>query len=872
MTFALYDTDNDRNTCIKRGEGYMTFPFENNTNAAVKKLAAQRLRADRGKNIFVILAVVLTTSLFAALFAVAGGFLDQNKQVMQRYHGTAHGNIKFLTKEQYDLLAACDTPESVYYTRVVGMAVNEELAKLSTEVRFAQDGSAGSMLCYPSVGVMPREADEIAASTLVLEALGLPCELGTTVPLHISVDGILYEKDFRLCGFWEGYVRAGAQMVWVSEAYADEIAPAAHESVYATGIYGGIFCADIYFPSEWNVEAQMNDLLVELGEQSGVWELPVKANPACGMGLSDGEIDITFILAAVMLLSIIVFVGYLIIYNMFSISVAQDVQFFGLLRTIGAGGRQIKSIVRKQALRLALIGLPFGLIAGYLVGLVLLPYVLTEINIDATGIYRINPLVLTGAVVFSMLTVYISSLRPCRYAARISAVEAVRYVGNDNNVTIKSKRSRRTTPYTMAIGNLRRGRRKAFLVIVSLSLGMILLNTTYTAVTGFDLETYINMYAVADFCVSDYTILNAGRPGIQNLNGISAELMQEIESRPGLEDSVYIYARSITQQIPDEVIERVLQQRMSDQIVRSMEDSVNTLVQYRTTGAIAYGIDDLALDLVTVTKGGVDKELWESGKGVIIDDFYYHGTGPESDSPLYQVGDDIILTDLNGVGHTYQVMAAGSIEGDASTHYLLDLGLTVILPLKSYREIYGETQPMTAVFNVADAQREAAEEWLEDYSVNMEKNLDYISYRTYEEEFQESKATYTMIGNVLGAILALMGLLNFINVTVTSMLARQKEMAVLGAAGMTQKQMKRMLAWEGIAYIGLAVFITAAFGTGIGYFICDRLIGNLWAFRYHFTLLPVLLILPFMSAAAVLVPLAFYRKMNRKSIVERLRT
>ena len=53
---------------MKRGEGYMTFPFENNTNAAVKKLAAQRLRADRGKNIFVILAVVLTTSLFAALF------------------------------------------------------------------------------------------------------------------------------------------------------------------------------------------------------------------------------------------------------------------------------------------------------------------------------------------------------------------------------------------------------------------------------------------------------------------------------------------------------------------------------------------------------------------------------------------------------------------------------------------------------------------------------------------------------------------------------------------------------------------------------------------------------------------------------------
>ncbi|MDE6388315.1 MAG: ABC transporter permease [Lachnospiraceae bacterium] len=851
----------------------MTFPFENNTNAAVKKLAAQRIRANKGKNVFVILAVILTTILFSALFAVAGGFLDQNKQVLQKYYGTAHGSIKFLTKEQYDMLASCDKPEAVYYTRVVGMAVNEELAKLSTEVRYAQDGSARSFQCYPSVGAMPQEADEIATSTLVLKALGLPCELGTTVHLSISVDEVLYEKDFRLCGFWEGYERAGAQMVWVSESYADDIAPAAHRNVYDTGNYGGIFCADIYFASEWNAETQMNELLVELGEESGIYELPIKANPSCGLGLSDGEIDITFILAAAVLLGIIVFVGYLIIYNMFSISVAQDVQFFGLLRTIGASGRQIKGIVRKQAFRLAFIGLPFGLTAGYLIGLLLLPYALTEVTINATGVYRSNPLVLIGAVLFSLLTVYISSLKPCRYASRISAIEAVRFTETDNGVRIETKKSRKTTPFTMAIGNLRRNRRKAILVIVSMSLGMILLNTAYTAVTGFDLETYINMCAVADFCVSDYTVLNkAGTPGEENLNGISDEFIQEIEHRPGLEDSAYVYARRIEQQVPEEVIGRILEGKTSRTVVRSMEDSENLLAQYHSTGAIAYGIDASALNLVTITKGEVDEELWESGEGVIVDDFYYHGMESEGDSPLYRIGDEICIIDEDGVSHTYHVMAVGGIESDASTHFLIDLGLCIILPMKSYREVYGETQPMTAVFNVEDEYREAAEEWMEDYSKNVEKNLDYISYRTYEKEFQESKVTYTIIGSVLGAILALIGLLNFINVTITSILARQKEMAVLGAVGMTQKQMKQMLAWEGIAYIGAAVSITATIGTGIGYFICEMMVGNMWAFCYHFTLLPVILCLPFMLAVSILVPLGFYRNMNRKSIVERLRT
>ena len=217
-------------------------------------------------------------------------------------------------------------------------------------------------------------------------------------------------------------------------------------------------------------------------------------------------------------------------------------------------------------------------------------------------------------------------------------------------------------------------------------------------------------------------------------------------------------------------------------------------------------------------------------------------------------------------------MAIGTIEGDAGAHFSLDLGLDIILPVKSYREVYGETQPMTAVYNVADEYREAAENWIEDYNNNVEKNLDYISYRTYEKEFRESKAAYAVIGSVLGGILALIGLLNFINVTVTSILARQKEMAVLGAAGMAQRQMKRMLAWEGIAYIGLAVLVTATLGTGVVWFICEEMVGNMWAFRYHFTMLPVVLSLPFMLAVAVVIPLGFYRQMSRKSIVERLRT
>ena len=56
-------------------------------------------------------------------------------------------------------------------------------------------------------------------------------------------------------------------------------------------------------------------------------------------------------------LLLVIFTGYLIIYNIFQISVAGDIRFYGLLKTIGTTPRQLKRIIRQQALLLCLIGM-----------------------------------------------------------------------------------------------------------------------------------------------------------------------------------------------------------------------------------------------------------------------------------------------------------------------------------------------------------------------------------------------------------------------------------------------------------------------------------------------------------------------------------
>ncbi|MFR9251992.1 MAG: ABC transporter permease [Oscillospiraceae bacterium] len=154
-----------------------------------------------------------------------------------------------------------------------------------------------------------------------------------------------------------------------------------------------------------------------------------------------------------------IFTGYLIIYNIFQISVAGDIRFYGLLKTIGTTPRQLKRIIRQQALLLCLIGIPAGLLLGYGIGAVLVPVVLRSTQLDA-GITTIStsPVIFVGSVLFALLTVLLSCSKPGKMAARVSPVEATKYT--DAMQTKKKQRSTRGAKlHQMAFANLGRNKK-----------------------------------------------------------------------------------------------------------------------------------------------------------------------------------------------------------------------------------------------------------------------------------------------------------------------------------------------------------------------------------------------------------------------------
>ena len=174
------------------------------------------------------------------------------------------------------------------------------------------------------------------------------------------------------------------------------------------------------------------------------------------------------------------------------------------------------------------------------------------------------------------------------------------------------------------------------------------------------------------------------------------------------------------------------------------------------------------------------------------------------------------------------------------------------------------------VYDVEKSRRQEAEKITAQLAEGSDKV--YISFETLKAEYEQSKRAYSLIGGFMSLILGAIGILNFTNIAVTGLLTRQKELAMLSAIGMGGRQMKKMLVWESMAYILSAAVLTATAGNPLGWLICQIPdIQNRWAFVDHFTVIPVVLCLPVLRIITSLVPLLFYRKAGRQSVVERLR-
>ena len=474
----------------------------------IRRLSFKSLWASRKRNIIAICAIALTTLMFTSLFTI---MLSVNSSYetynFRQAGGYSDGSFKDLSREQTDKIAAHKGIKASGERIVCGFSSSDVFGKVAAEVSYMDKNCTKWSYATPTTGKEPQKENEIAMDTTALRLLGVEPKLGTNVTITYQAGngtdtGIPQTDSFILVGYWEYDDLMPVHYINVSKAYVDKI----NEKCIAAGDEALDIDLNVMLPSKLNIREQMEKIDTDLGYDWNTRDQENSARIGVNWGLTassvSSDIDFSLVAAILAFFLLIIFTGYLIIYNIFQISVTGDIRFYGLLKTIGTTPRQLRHIITQEALFLCIIGIPVGLLLGYGIGAVLTPIALETTSIIGTkAAISSSPLIFIGSAVFAIITVFLSCRKPGKMAAKVSPVEAAKYT---EGITGKKKKrhSRGAKVYQMAFANLGRNKKKTILVVVSLTLSVTLLNVLFSLVNGFDMDKYVDRSTCADFIVS----------------------------------------------------------------------------------------------------------------------------------------------------------------------------------------------------------------------------------------------------------------------------------------------------------------------------------------------------------------------------------
>ena len=867
--------------------------------AVIRRLSLKTLWASRKRNLIAVAAIALTALLFTSLFTIALS-INESQQVytFRQLGGFLHGTFKDVTAEQAAAIAAHPKVKETGLRTVIGFLSTGSFGKTPAEISCMDDNCAAWSYALPTTGRMPRDGKEIVMDLTALDLLGVEPELGAHIQLTWTVsdknDSYFEKTDtFTLVGWWAYDNICPVHYINVSEAYAEELQTQVPEPLRAD--------LNVMMVSSLDIRGQMEQVNTDLGftwdQPGGENNVDIGVNWAYTSSRLSSGVDWQTVAAIAALIALVVFTGYLVIYNIFQISVSGDIRFYGLLKTIGVTPRQLKRIIRWQALTLCAAGIPLGLVLGYGTGALLAPLVMANLNVKDSVAISASPVIFLLAAVFALVTVLLSCARPGRLAAKVSPVEAVRYTENSTGKR-KYKRTVGARVWQMALANLSRNRTKTFLVVLSLALSVVLLNVLIQFVGGFDMETYLGKQTCADFIVSSSDYFRFRKSG----EYLSQAVLQEIQS--SVTESLSGCGYTIGEPRPQVWMEEAAWRKQMERFVTGEEQDAYLSEQPRREGLVAdraliEGLDLPLLEKLRLVEGDLTPLSSPEGNAIALavatDDY-----GNVEDLSAYPaIGESLTISYITEAycidirtgekctastpdeylrysivesrDVTYTVCAYVVVPHSMSYRYGTT-GYELVLWVEALARDSGQTPfPLFYLFDTPDAQSEAQAEAYLARRTEDDSQLMYESKATLRTEFARFQSMFLILGGLLCAIIGVVGVLNFFNAIMTGILSRQREFAVLQAVGMTARQLKAMLIWEGLFYAFASAALALAGSLILSPLAAGLLERMFWFIRADFTIWPVLTALPVFALLGWAIPSLLYGQAAGSSVVERLR-
>jgi putative ABC transport system permease protein len=293
----------------------------------------------------------------------------------------------------------------------------------------------------------------------------------------------------------------------------------------------------------------------------------------------------------------------------------------------------------------------------------------------------------------------------------------------------------------------------------------------------------------------------------------------------------------------------------------------------------------------------IDWDKFNSGKYVLITRWCYDEWYQDEDMYVnfFEPGDKINLTsqapeyevmkevkEQSGYSYSYatyeghpweeyEVYGIVEIPQELGMRSFGDFCLNYVLPENDYISLNGNRGMLRTILDVDNNKVDEYNTWFNNYVENVNTELSVKSKESEIGKYEHINKMIRVIGLFLALILGFIGLMNFANTIVTSIIVRSRELAMLSAVGMTKKQQNRRLMKEGAVYFVWTAIMSVIITSILSLTVLKPFMSIFPMFDWQFTLLPIAISLPFILLLVVSIPRITYNKLSKNSIADRLR-
>lgn len=812
------------------------------------RVAYCNMRHYKSKNILIGIAIILTTLLLFVIPSIGKDMVEVNFAVINKIYPTWHALYRNVDESTVMKLAAHHDVKT-YGLRSDAGYMNLEDATVS--MMYMDRTGMELYKVKLKEGQLPQKENDIVVSKGILEALGQNGKIGDTITVPYQIlkdDGLDYtkEKDFRICGFLADNESSKEQKQYtslVSEAFLKAEIPVEQVKYRFLLQVNG---------QKGNTTADYTETIQNIARQFGISEDDMNINKEY---LAANYVDPATIPVIVGIMLIVVLAGIITIYSVYYVSMNQRVREFGKLKAIGSTKRQLRQIVLREGMGVALFAIPIGLLIGTVaVKVVLLQFVehAKDSNVLITEAYKV---VAKGevqlyywwiyllAIAVTLCTVYLSLMKPMRMAAKVSEIEAMRYQGGS-----KRQKSSRKGYQFLNIGrltkrNLAENKKKSTITIVSMAVTGIFVMMVATVLSCANPMESAKSSIVGQYEISP--IVESGNKEhpeyewaeVQKNNPLNEGLKQQIEELDGVERVDVFTALKVSGGLFEEKIGTEFINGVPEEYAEELKKGI--------------------------TEGNVTYEELKSGDKVILDRALLHWY------PDIKVGDKLKLNIHDG-DNTFQKEIEVAAIGEYGT------GLTnyncLIMAKEGAEKL--TINNSSSYFQVIadkdyDEALEASLQAIVDGSGRLQMRTWKNEYDTWENAIQMTRgACYAFI-----IILAAISIMNLINTMINSVHVRKKELGMMQAIGMSDRQLMKMLQLEGIFYTVGTLIISIGVGSLAGYplFLYAKRTGMFDISTYHYPVTAAIIIILTLFVIQMLLAIFIAKSVRKDSLIERIR-